>query len=187
MASINFKYLETVRLNYDNGTKAKFKFLDLIQLDNENYIVLLPNGGEGNIVQVYKLANMESKSTLRYLPVENKEVENKILDIYNKGNHNYLNNKSKGNKVISTIGSVIFIVGTILLFHEYTTIKTSAHHVEEAHNRMITPAWSFMTDNSTDVTFEYRQYQDGCIETKIRGYDRLKCDPMEVISWHIAH
>ncbi len=187
MANINFKYLETVRLNYDNGTNAKLKFLDLIQLDDENYIVLLPDGGKGDIVQIYRLENMESKSTLRYLPVEDKELENRILDIYNKGNHNYLNKKSKSKKLIYIVCSAIPLVVFLLLFHEYTTMKTSAYHVEEAHNRMITPAWSYMTDNITDVTFEYKQYRDGCIETKIFGLFRLKCDPMEVINRQLIH
>ena len=97
MENIKFKYLEKIKLAYDNGTTAKFKFLDLIRLNNESYIVLLPNRGKGDVVHIYRLDNMESKSTLRYLPVENKEIESQILNIYNNGNNNFL--KKRGTKM----------------------------------------------------------------------------------------
>lgn len=120
MANLNFKYLEVIRLNYDNGSKGKFKFLDLIQLNEENYIVLLPNGGKGDIVHVFRLENMESKSTLRYLPVENKEIETKVLNIYNNGEHNYLKKKTtkKGIAIFAVIMVIlpVIIIGLITLF-----------------------------------------------------------------------
>ena len=113
MGNVNFKYLEVIRLNYDNGTKGKFKFLDLIQLNEDNYIVLLPVGGNGSIVQIFKLENMESKSTLRYLPVENKEIETKVLNIYNNGKNNYLNKKS--NKKMIAIYVIIILLLPVII------------------------------------------------------------------------
>ena len=59
--------------------------------------MLLPNRGKGDVVHIYRLDNMESKSTLRYLPVENKEIESQILNIYNNGNNNFL--KKRGTKM----------------------------------------------------------------------------------------
>jgi len=121
MANLKFKYLEVIRLNYDNGTKGKFRFLDLVELNEETYIVLLPDGSNGTIVHIYKLENLKSKATLRYLPVQDKEVENKVLNIYNKGEHNYLNrnlnsNSLKSNPLISIIiFLVIMITSSIIL------------------------------------------------------------------------
>ena len=106
MSNINFKYLEVIRLEYDNGTKGKFKFLDLIQLEGENYIVLLPNGGKGDIVNIFRLENMESKSTLRYLPVVNK-------DIYNNGKNSYLN-KMSSKKAIAIYVIIILLLLVII-------------------------------------------------------------------------
>lgn len=113
MSNINFKYLEVIRLEYDNGTKGKFKFLDLIQLEGENYIVLLPNGGKGDIVNIFRLENMESKSTLRYLPVVNKDIENKVLDIYNNGKNSYLN-KMSSKKAIAIYVIIILLLLVII-------------------------------------------------------------------------
>lgn len=113
MSNINFKYLEVIRLEYDNGTKGKFKFLDLIQLEGENYIVLLPNGGKGDIVNIFRLENMERKSTLRYLPVVNKDIENKVLDIYNNGKNSYLN-KMSSKKAIAIYVIIILLLLVII-------------------------------------------------------------------------
>lgn len=113
MGNVNFKYLEVIRLNYDNGTKGNFKFLDLVELNEDTYIVLLPDRGNGTIVHIYKLENLGNKATLRYLPVEDKEVENKVLDIYNKGEHNYLNKKSVS-KHSTLITIIIFLTITLV-------------------------------------------------------------------------
>ena len=128
MGNINFKYLEVIRLNYDNGTKGKFKFLDLIQLNEDNYIVLLPIGGNGSIVQIFKLENMESKSTLRYLPVENKEIETKVLNIYNNGKNNYLNKKSNKKMIAIYVILIIVVIPAITLL---VTFSTNSKKIED--------------------------------------------------------
>lgn len=116
MRNIHFKYLQEIKLDLDNGTTGKFKFLEQIQLNGESYIVLLPDGGNGAIVNIYKL-KIENNAILRFLRVEDKEVENKVLNIYNKGEHNYLNRKTKKSTGMSdgVKKFLIFIIVTIIL------------------------------------------------------------------------
>ena len=38
-----------VTLNDENGNEVKFEFLDLVDYDNEQYVVLLPMAEEGEV------------------------------------------------------------------------------------------------------------------------------------------
>lgn len=110
--NLNYKYLQEIKLDLVNGTTGKFKFLEQIQLNGESYAVLLPDGGNGAIVHIYKL-KLENNGILRFLQVEDKEVEKQVLDIYNKGEHNYLNKKSVS-KHSTLITIIIFLTITLV-------------------------------------------------------------------------
>lgn len=116
--NLNYKYLQEIKLDLVNGTTGKFKFLEEIQLNGESYAVLLPDGGNGTKVSIYKLKL--DNGILRFLPVEDKEIENQVLNIYNNGEHNYLNKKSTAEH--STLITIIIcltltLVSGIILGH----------------------------------------------------------------------
>lgn len=74
-------------LNDENGEEARFEFLDLIDLDDEEYVVLLPaddteDEGAGEVV-ILKVEDSEDGSDLEsYVSVENEETLNRVFDIF---------------------------------------------------------------------------------------------------------
>lgn len=74
-------------LNDENGEEARFEFLDLIDLDNEEYVVLLPaddteDEGAGEVV-ILKVEDSEDGSDLEsYVSVDNEETLNRVFDIF---------------------------------------------------------------------------------------------------------
>ena len=57
-----------VVLNDEEGNEVQFEFLDLVELDDEEYVVLLPVTEEG-----------EEES---YVGVEDEEILNKVFEIF---------------------------------------------------------------------------------------------------------
>ena len=77
-----------VILNDEDGNEVKFEFLDLIQLDDEEYVVLLPVSEEGEeeegevvILKVEDSDDEESEEE-SYVSVEDEEVLNKVFEIF---------------------------------------------------------------------------------------------------------
>ena len=74
-------------LNDENGEEARFEFLDLIDLDNEEYVVLLPaddteDEGAGEVV-ILRVEDSEDGSDLEsYVSVDNEETLNRVFDIF---------------------------------------------------------------------------------------------------------
>lgn len=74
-------------LNDEDGNEAKFEFLDLIELDNEEYVVLLPvveddEEDEGEVV-ILKLEDTdEDAQEESYVSVEDEEVLLKVFNIF---------------------------------------------------------------------------------------------------------
>ena len=72
-------------LNDENGEEVPFEFLDLIELDGEQYVVLLPveeddeDSGEVVILKVEDTENEEEES---YVSVDDEEVLNKVFEIF---------------------------------------------------------------------------------------------------------
>ena len=74
-------------LNDENGNEVKFEFLDLVELDEEEYVVLLPVSEEGEEdegeVVILKLEDTEEDSEEEsYVGVENEEILNKVFAIF---------------------------------------------------------------------------------------------------------
>ena len=71
-------------LNDENGEEVPFEFLDLIELDGEEYVVLLPveddenEDAEGEVV-ILKVEDTESEEEESYVSVEDEEVLNKVI------------------------------------------------------------------------------------------------------------
>ena len=76
-----------VVLNDEEGNEVKFEFLDLIDFENEQYVVLLPVLEEGEEddgeVVILKLEDSEDDSEQEsYVSVENEETLMKVFDIF---------------------------------------------------------------------------------------------------------
>ncbi len=74
-------------LNNENGEEVKFEFLDLVDLDDEQYVVLLPlaegeEEEEGEVV-ILKLEDTDEDSDEEsYVSVEDEEVLMKVFNIF---------------------------------------------------------------------------------------------------------
>ena len=72
-------------LNDEDGNEVQFEFLDLIELDGEEYVVLLPTEGEededGEVV-ILKVDDTDSEDEESYVSVDDQEVLNKVFEIF---------------------------------------------------------------------------------------------------------
>ena len=71
----------------EEGNEVKFEFLDLVDLDNEEYVVLLPVTEEGEEeegeVVILKVEDTDDDSEEEsYVSVEDEEVLNKVFEIF---------------------------------------------------------------------------------------------------------
>ena len=73
-----------VILNDEEGNEVKFEFLDLIELDGEEYIVLLPTeeDDEDGEVVILKVEDTDSEDEESYVSVDDQEVLNKVFEIF---------------------------------------------------------------------------------------------------------
>ena len=71
-------------LNDEEGNEAEFEFLDLIEFDGEEYVVLLPveESEEAGEVVILKLEDTDSEDEESYVSVDDEEVLNKVFEIF---------------------------------------------------------------------------------------------------------
>lgn len=73
-------------LNDENGEETRFEFLDLIELDNEEYVVLLPveetEEGPGEVVILKVEDTDDSSEEESYVSVESEETLNRVFEIF---------------------------------------------------------------------------------------------------------
>ena len=72
-------------LNDENGEEVPFEFLDLIELDGEEYVVLLPveeDDTDADEVVILRLEDTESEDEESYVSVEDEEVLNKVFEMF---------------------------------------------------------------------------------------------------------
>ena len=74
-----------VILNDENGNEVKFEFLDLVELDSEEYVVLLPTEEseeeEGEVV-ILKVDDTESEDEESYVSVDDEETLMNVFNIF---------------------------------------------------------------------------------------------------------
>lgn len=74
-----------VILNDENGEEVKFEFLDLIELDNEEYVVLLPILEEGEEedgeVVILKVEDTDGEEE-SYVSIDNEETLMQVFNIF---------------------------------------------------------------------------------------------------------
>ena len=83
----------TIILNDENGNEVHFEFLDLIDYEDEEYVVLLPineedSETEGEVV-ILKVEDTESEDEESYVSVDDEEVLNNVFEIFIKGEDTY--------------------------------------------------------------------------------------------------
>ena len=76
-----------ITLNDENGNEVKFEFLDLIELDSEQYVVLLPVLEEGEEddgeVVILKVEDSEDdQDEESYVSVDNEETLMQVFNIF---------------------------------------------------------------------------------------------------------
>ena len=74
-------------LNDEEGNEVNFEFLDLVELDGEEYVVLLPMSDEGEEdegeVVILKVEDTDTDSEEEsYVSVEDEDVLNKVFEIF---------------------------------------------------------------------------------------------------------
>ena len=72
-------------LNDEDGKEVQFEFLDLIELDSEEYVVLLPieeEEDETGEVVILKVEDTDSEDEESYVSVDDEEVLSKVFEIF---------------------------------------------------------------------------------------------------------
>ena len=72
-------------LNDEEGNEVQFEFLDLIELDSEEYVILLPveeNEEESGEVVILKIEDTDSEDEESYVSVDDEEVLTKVFEIF---------------------------------------------------------------------------------------------------------
>ena len=71
-------------LNDEEGNEAEFEFLDLIEYEGEEYVVLLPveESEEAGEVVILKLEDTESEDEESYVSVDDEDTLNKVFEIF---------------------------------------------------------------------------------------------------------
>ena len=71
-------------LNDEEGNESEFEFLDLIEYDGEEYVVLLPveEAEDAGEVVILRLEDTESEDEESYVSVDDDEILNKVFEIF---------------------------------------------------------------------------------------------------------
>ena len=68
-------------LTDEDGNDVSFEFLDLLEYEGEEYVVLLPTDEESDEVVILLLLE-EDDETESYLPVESEETLNAVFELF---------------------------------------------------------------------------------------------------------
>ena len=77
-----------ITLNDEDGNEVKFEFLDLIELEDEQYVVLLPVTAEGEeeegevVILKVEDSDDENSDEESYVSIEDETVLNKVFEIF---------------------------------------------------------------------------------------------------------
>ena len=83
--NVNSEELDNIIiLNDEEGNEVEFEFLDLIEYEGEEYVVLLPveEADDAGEVVILKLEDTESEDEESYVSVDDEEVLNKVFEIF---------------------------------------------------------------------------------------------------------
>ncbi len=73
-----------VILNDEDGKEVKFEFLDLIEYENEEYVILLPleDNEDSEEVVILKVDDTDSDEEESYVSVDDEEVLKTVFEIF---------------------------------------------------------------------------------------------------------
>ena len=73
-----------VVLNDEEGKEVKFEFLDLIEYENEEYVILLPieENEEADEVVILKVDDTDSEDEESYVSVDDEQVLNTVFEMF---------------------------------------------------------------------------------------------------------
>ncbi len=72
-------------LNDEDGNEVNFEFLDLVELDGEEYVILLPTDedeDEPGEVVILQVEDTDSEDEESYISVEDEDVLNKVFEMF---------------------------------------------------------------------------------------------------------
>ena len=75
-------------LNDEDGNEVRFEFLDLVELDDEEYVVLLPVAEDGEEeegeVVILKVEDNDDENSDEesYVSIEDEEILNKVFEMF---------------------------------------------------------------------------------------------------------
>ena len=85
MEELNEELDNIIVLNDEDGNEVQFEFLDLIEYDDEEYVVLLPieeSEEDSGEVVILKVEDTESEEEESYVSVDDEETLNKVFEIF---------------------------------------------------------------------------------------------------------
>ena len=72
-----------ITLEDEEGNEMEFEFLDIVEYEGEEYIVLIENNEDADEVVILKI-NPVDDETEEYLSIEDEELLDKLFDIFKK-------------------------------------------------------------------------------------------------------
>ena len=73
--------VSVLTLTDENGQDVNFEYLDCIELDGVEYLVLMPEGEDENEVVILEVEPVDEE-TENYLSVENEDILNTVFGIF---------------------------------------------------------------------------------------------------------
>lgn len=72
-----------ITLNDEDGNEVKFEFLDLVEYNSEEYVILLPiEEEEADEVVILRVEDTDSKDEESYVGVEDQETLNTVFQLF---------------------------------------------------------------------------------------------------------
>ena len=73
-----------IKLNDENGNEVEFEFLDLIEYNGEEFVILLPTeeSETQDEVVILKIESAPDAEEESYVSVDNEETLNKVFDLF---------------------------------------------------------------------------------------------------------
>lgn len=72
----------TIVLHDDEGNEVTFEFLDLIEYEDESYVILLPVDDEADEVVILKVESTDDPEEEAYVPVEDEAALTAVFEIF---------------------------------------------------------------------------------------------------------
>ena len=74
---------ELITLTDDEGNEVEFEFLDVIEYDGDEYIVLIENDEDADEVVILKI-NALDEETEEYVSIDDEEILQTVFDMFKK-------------------------------------------------------------------------------------------------------